>query len=56
MKQYELPNNAIVILPGGTEAKFLRMDGMYATWEEDGEFKIGNFENFEKVGEKYKVI
>lgn len=55
MKQYELPNNSIVILPDGEEVKFLKMDGMYAQWEENGELKIGNFKEFEKVGDKFKV-
>lgn len=47
-KQWELPNNSKVILSGGEEITFRRMDGMYAQWIQDGELKIGNFEGFIK--------
>ena len=43
LKQWELPNNTEVILEDGSVATFLKMDGMYAKWNHDGEFKTGNF-------------
>lgn len=56
LNQWELPNNSIVTLPNGSKAVFLHMDGAYARWDQDGEFKTGNFDAFEKVGEEYKVV
>lgn len=56
MKQHELPNNSKVKLPSGSFATFKKMDGMYAQWEENGEFKIGNFEEFEKIDDYYQVV
>lgn len=56
LKQHELPNGCTCILPDGTEATFVKMDGMYATWDDGGEFKIGNYKSFIREGNKYKVI
>ncbi len=56
LKQWELPNNSIVTLPDGSKATFLKMDGIYAKWDQDGEFKTGNFDAFEQVGDEYKVV
>jgi hypothetical protein len=56
MKQWELPNNSLVQLPGGKKVTFLKMDGMYAQWDVDGKVKIGNFAAFEKTDFGYKVV
>lgn len=56
MKQWELPNNSKVKLPDGSFATYLKMDGMYAKWDKDGEFLTGNYENLEKEEDYYKVI
>jgi hypothetical protein len=54
-KQYELPNNSKVQLPDGEIVKFLKMDGMYAQWEQKGKLAIGNFESFILEDGVYKV-
>lgn len=59
MKQWDLPANSTVILPNGDTATFLKMDGMYAQWEQNGEKKIGNFDKLEAVNadkKLYKVV
>ena len=56
MKQWELPNSSKVKLPDGTFVKFLKMDGMYAKWDNNGEFQTGNFSGFKKVDDYYEVI
>jgi hypothetical protein len=56
MKQHELKNNSEVELPDGKRVKFIKMDGMYAKWDVDGELKTGNFEEFEETEFGYKVI
>lgn len=56
MKQWQLPNNSKVKLPDGTFVTFLKMDGMYAKWDNNGEFQTGNFEKFEKENDYYKVV
>lgn len=55
MKQYELKNDSIVELSNGKRVTFLKMDGMYAKWDDEGEFKTGNFEDFEETDFGYKV-
>ncbi len=55
-KQWEIPNNSRVVLKDGTEATYLKMDGMYAQWDVNGDMKIGNFDKLEEVGNHYKVI
>ncbi len=57
LKQWELPNNSEVIDLYGNKIKFLKMDGMYAHWEDkNGEFAIGNFKKFQKLGAYYQAI
>ena len=55
MKQWELKNNSVVELPDGTLATFVKMDGRYAQWDQNGELKIGNFEDFDQTESGYKV-
>lgn len=55
MKQWQLKNNSKVQLPDGKIVTFLKMDGMYAKWNDNGEFKTGNFDEFEKTDFGYKV-
>ncbi len=54
--QWEIPNNSRVVFKDGTEATYLKMDGMYAQWDVNGNEYIGNFDKLEKVGNHYKVI
>jgi len=56
LKQWELENNSTVELPSGKRVTFLKMDGMYAKWDDNGEFKTGNFDEFEKTHSGYKVL
>lgn len=56
MKQWELENNSKVELPDGTFAIFIKMDGLYAKWDVQGEWKTGNYEAFEKTKDGYKVV
>jgi len=56
MKQWELTNNSKVELPDGSFATFLKMDGMYAKWDKDGEFLTGNYDTFEETEFGYKVV
>ncbi len=56
LKQWELKNNSRVELLDGTLVTFLKMDGMYAKWDDDGRFKTGNFDNFKKTDFGYKVV
>lgn len=56
MKQWDLPHNSTVILPNGEEVTFLKMDGMYAKWDDKGEFKTGNFSEFETVNPEKKIF
>ena len=55
-KQWELPDGCDVILGDGQEARFDKMDGMYAHWFIAGEAFIGNFDKFIKQGDKYIVV
>lgn len=55
LRQWELPNNSVVTLPDGTTAIFLKMDGMYAKWDVDGELKTGNFDEFEETEGGYRA-
>jgi len=55
LKQWELPRNSRVKLPDGKMATFLGMDGLYAKWDLNGEFKMGNYEKFIKKGDYYEV-
>lgn len=55
LKQWELDNNSKVELPDGSISTFLKMDGMYAHWDNG---VIGNFNEFvlsDKKGVKYEV-
>jgi hypothetical protein len=54
--QWELENNSSVELPDGTIVIYLKMDGMYAHWDVDGELQIGNYSVFEKTETGYKVV
>ncbi len=56
MKQWELKNNSRVLLPEGKVVTFLKMDGSYAHWDDNGELRIGNFEEFEETEDGYKVV
>jgi hypothetical protein len=56
LKQWELENNSEVELPDGVKATFLKMDGMYAHWDLQGELAIGNYDSFVKTKTGYKVI
>lgn len=56
LKQWQLPNNSKVRLSDGTEITFLKMDGMYAKWDQEGRFATGNFEAFEKRDGYYQVV
>ncbi len=55
-KQWEIPNNSRVVLKDGTEAIYLKMDGMYAKWDVNGDMKTGNFEKLESVGNHFRVV
>jgi hypothetical protein len=55
-KQWELPNKSKVKLEDGTIATFLKMDGMYAKWDVNGEVLTGNFEKFIKEGDMFVVV
>ena len=55
LKQWELKNNSEVELSDGTRVTFLKMDGMFAHWEENGKRKIGNFNAFVKTDYGYKI-
>jgi hypothetical protein len=55
MKQWELKNNSKVEIPDGRIVTFLKMDGMYAKWDDNGELKTGNFEEFEETDFGYKT-
>jgi len=57
MKQWELPNNSTVVLPDGTTATYLKMDGMYAQWLlPNGTIAIGNYQNIERKDGIWHVI
>lgn len=56
LKQWELPHNSKVKLESGKFVTFLKMDGMYAQWDEDGRFCIGNFGGFIKKENYYQVV
>ena len=56
LKQWELPNKSKVILRDGQEVTYLKMDGMYAQWNVNGQLKTGNFKEFKKEGDKYIVV
>jgi len=56
LKQWELPNNSKVKLLDGTFATYLRMDGMYAKWDNKGEFQTGNFDKLKKEEDYYLVV
>lgn len=56
-KQWQIPNGSLVKLPDGTFATFLKMDGMYAQWQElNGLTWIGNFDKFKKEKKHFTVI
>lgn len=55
-KQWDLPNGCDVILGDGQEARFEKMDGMYAHWSIAGEAFIGNFDTFIMQDDKYIVV
>lgn len=53
-KQWELERGDKVKLSDGSELIFIKMDGMYAQWEqESGKVAIGNFAGFKKVNDYY---
>ena len=56
MKQWQLKNNSKVELPSGKMVDFLKMDGMFAKWDVDGEMQTGNFDEFEQTENGYKVV
>lgn len=56
LKQHELPQGCTCVLPDNSEAKFIKMDGMYAQWSVEGESKIKNYPLFIREGNKYKVV
>lgn len=56
IKQWDLPKHCTVQFKDGSTAEYLGMDGMYAKWNADGQFQIGNFEGFTKEGDVYKPI
>jgi hypothetical protein len=57
IKQWDLPNGSTVELPDERTVTFLKMDGMYAKWDDGGAIATGNFMEFEKVGNNlYRVI
>jgi hypothetical protein len=55
-KQWEIPNKSKVKLEDGTIVTFLKMDGMYAKWDVNGEVQTGNFEKFIKEGDMFVVV
>lgn len=55
-KQWQLPPGATVEFSDGSRAKFLRMDGTWAKWEQDGQLKTGNFNGFTRYDQIYKPI
>lgn len=56
LQQYELPKGARVKLSDGSTITFLKMDGMYALWDQGGKIVIGNFRGFRKVEDHYEVV
>lgn len=63
IKQWELPNDSLVVLPSEEIVTFLKMDGAYAKWAVtdpttgDREMATGNFKGFRKIEKGvYRVI
>ena len=53
MKTWDLKRGDVVV-SGGREFTFDHMEGMYAHWaDEKGEVVMGNFEELEKLGDKF---